>query len=69
MTKYFDHTFFKFLIGFSAVIVMSVSAIIITNYLAEDYYEDQAVEAQSMQTSVQTSMEFMAEDVCPLGVC
>jgi len=54
MIKYFDRTFLKFFVGFVSVIVMSVSAMFITNYFV---YQPIEQDLEYMQSSI----EFVGE--------
>ncbi len=63
MLKYFDKTFFKFLVGFVSVLAISFSIMIITNYLAKYYYQDLSANSASVFNDMYSSIEFSADDV------
>ncbi len=51
MTRYFDKTFFRFLLGFIAILAISFSIIFIANYY---WISDRS----------STAMEFVSDDEC-----
>jgi preprotein translocase subunit SecG len=62
MLKYFDKTFFKFLVGFVAILAVSFIIIIITGYYKSDLNKDMMEQEQT-----QMLKEFVADDSCLTG--
>lgn len=61
MTKYFDKTFFKFLIGFVAILAISFSITFIAIYFEGKSQTQNAVDDSMSQAS---TVEFASDDDC-----
>ncbi|MSR71728.1 MAG: hypothetical protein EXS50_03690 [Candidatus Taylorbacteria bacterium] len=62
MLKYFDKTFFKFLIGFLAILITSFTIIILTGYYEKKLGDRQATHEQT-EEQMQSFREFTAVEI------